>query len=159
MKTKSTKVTKILEHYHINYELFSYEQDNRLKGSEIAILLGEEPDKVFKTLLTKSSKEKKYYIFAIPVNSELDLKKCAKEKQEKSIEMCLEREMKTIVGYVHGGCSIIGIDNQKIEISVQNNFFNYDYIYISAGEVGYQVKVNPSSLKEIINIKSGDFIK
>lgn len=159
MKNKSTKVTKILDHYHISYTLFSYTQNNRLRGEEIAKLLNEDPSQVFKTLLTKSIKSKKYYIFAIPVNKELDLKKCATIMNEKSIEMCLEKEMKPVVGYVHGGCSIIGIDNKKIDINVDNLFFEHEYIYISAGEVGYQIKINPNDLKNIINIKSGAFTK
>lgn len=160
MKKKVTNVTKILDHYHINYELVEYTKNNRLSGKEIAALLNQDINHVFKTLITVSSKNKNnHYCYCIPVNKELDLKKCAAYEQEKAIEMIKEKELLPLTGYVHGGCSFIGLKNNKIKIRVHKTFFEYPYIYMSAGEVGYQVKVNPNDLKNIIVLETSDFIK
>lgn len=160
MKKKVTNVTKILDHYHINYELVEYTKNNRLSGEEIAKELNEDINRVFKTLITVSSKNKNnHYCYCIPVNKELDLKKCAIYEDEKAIEMIKEKELLPLTGYVHGGCSFIGLKNNKIKIRVHETFFSYPYIYMSAGEVGAQVKVNPIDLKEIVDIESSDFIK
>lgn len=160
MKKKVTNVTKILDHYHINYELVEYTKNNRLSGEEIATLLNEDINKVFKTLITVSSKNKNnHYCYCIPVNKELDLKKCAKYEDEKAIEMIKEKELLPLTGYIHGGCSFIGLKNNKIKIRVHETFFSYPYIYMSAGEVGAQVKINPNDIKTIIIYSSGDITK
>ena len=160
MKKITTNVTKILDKHKINYELKEYEANNRLSGKEIALILNEEPSLCYKTLLTRTSKSPyKYYIFSLEVDKELDLKKCAKLKGEKSIEIAHEKEMKPITGYVHGGCSIIGLLKLNIEITVNSNFFNHDFIYISAGEVGKQIKINPNDLKSFLKINIGDISK
>ncbi len=156
MKKESTKVTKILDYHHINYQLIKYDTSSRLSGEEIATILNEDPNRCFKTLLATSIKSKKYYLIAIPVNKKLDLKKLAKLKNEKEIKMCLEKEMYPLTNYVHGGCSLIGIDNLKISLNADSSFFKYDYVYISAGKIGYQVKINPLSLLSFLKIDSLD---
>lgn len=156
MKKISTKVTKILDFNHIDYELFTYSEE-RLSGIEIANILKEDPKLVFKTLLTKDNKNK-FHIFVIPVNKELDLKKCAKFINEKSVEMAHEKEMKPITGYIHGGCSMIGLI-KNIDITVDSSFITYPFIYISAGEIGKQIKINPLDIKRIIYYKVTNITK
>ena len=155
MKKETTKVTKILDFHKIDYELFTYAPNQRLSGEEICSILHEDPNKVYKTLLT-ISKNKKHYVFVLPVNKTLDLKKCAKLKNEKSIDMAHEKEMKPITGYVHGGCSMIGQLKPNIDITVDSSFLKNDYVYISAGEVGKQVKLNPNDISKIIKFSEGD---
>ncbi len=157
MKKTTTNVTKILDYHKINYELFEYDSKTRLSGNEIASILNEDPLTCYKTLLVKTSKSPfKYYIFVIEVNKELDLKKCAKLKNEKALEMAHEKEMKPITGYVHGGCSMVGLLKPNLEITVNSTFFTHPYIYMSAGEVGKQVKLNPNDLKIFLTIHEGD---
>lgn len=157
MKKLTTNVTKILDHHKINYEIFEYDSKTRLSGNEIASILNEDPLTCYKTLLVRTSKSPfKYYIFVIEVNKELDLKKCAKLKKEKALEMAHEKEMKPITGYVHGGCSMVGLLKPNLNITVNNTFFEHDFIYMSAGEVGKQVKLNPKDLNSFLKIDVGD---
>ena len=110
-KDDKTNVMRVLDKAKINYSFRKYEQNASLTGGEIARLLGEEPEKVFKTLVTVS-KSKEHYVFMLPVEKELDLKKAARAAGEKNIEMIAQKELLSLTGYVHGGCSPIGMKKQ-----------------------------------------------
>ena len=106
-KDEKTNVMRILEQKKIPYNSYNYLSTGAISGVEVAQALGEDPDIVFKTLVTVG-KSKEHYVFVIPVEKELNLKKAAKSVGEKSIEMIKQKELLPLTGYVHGGCSPIG---------------------------------------------------
>ena len=110
-KQEKTNVMRILDQKKINYNSYDYTETNAVSGMEVATSLNEDPNKVFKTLVTVA-KSKINYVFVVPVNKELDLKKAAKAVGEKSIEMIKSKELLPLTGYIHGGCSPIGMKKQ-----------------------------------------------
>ncbi len=108
---EKTNVMRVLDGKKIPYESHTYEQDATLSGEEIAGILGEDPRRVFKTLVTRG-KSGAYYVFVVPVREELDLKKAAKACGEKAVAMIKQKELLPLTGYVHGGCSPIGMKKQ-----------------------------------------------
>ena len=123
---------------------------------EIARLLGEDERKVFKTLVTVG-KSKAYYVFMIPVAEELDLKKAARASGEKSIEMITQKELLPLTGYVHGGCSPIGMKKQFATF-IHDTAENFDTIIFSAGKVGYQVELPLEGLQKMVPVKCVDLV-
>lgn len=107
---EKTNVMRILEQKKIKYNEYFYGDTDAISGVDVARVLNEDPNKVFKTLVTVS-KSKQNYVFMVPVHKELDLKKCAQSVNEKSIEMIPQKELLPLTGYVHGGCSPIGLKN------------------------------------------------
>ncbi|MBQ5385794.1 MAG: Cys-tRNA(Pro) deacylase, partial [Lachnospiraceae bacterium] len=132
----------------ISYNSHMYEPDATLSGAEIAAILGEEADKVFKTLVTRG-KTGAYYVFVIPVEKELNLKKAAKAVSEKSVAMIPQKELLPLTGYVHGGCSPIGM-KKTFPTVIHETAKNYEKIFFSAGKVGYQVEVAVTDLERVI---------
>ena len=106
-----TNVMRVLDSLKIEYTRHFYEEDATLSGVDIARLLGEDPDQVFKTLVTQG-KSGQHYVFVIPVKEELDLKKAAKASGEKAIVMIKQTELLPLTGYIHGGWSPIGMKKQ-----------------------------------------------
>ena len=121
MKVEKTNVMRILDQKKINYNTYSYIDTDAISGMEVAEVLGQNPNQVFKTLVTVSGKNINY-VFVVPVNKELDLKKAAKVVGEKSIEMIKSKELLSLTGYIHGGCSPIGM--KKMFKTVFFNFIN-----------------------------------
>lgn len=145
--TEKTNVMRILDQKKVEYTPHEIGDNTKLSGEEIAEALGKPLDRVFKTLVTVG-KSGKNYVFVIPVNHELDLKKAAKAVREKSIEMIKQKELLPLTGYVHGGCSPIGMKKlfaTTIDISAQDK----ETICFSAGKIGYQVEVSPKDLAGI----------
>lgn len=140
---------RILESSKIPYTFHEYEANPKLTRSEIANILNENPDCVFKTLITVS-KSKTYYAFLVPVNKELDLKKAAKSVNEKSVEMIPVKDLLKVTGYVHGGCSPIGL-KKNYQVVIDSTCQNFDNIYFSGGKVGLQVNVKLDDLIKLIN--------
>lgn len=150
-----TNVMRILDQKKINYIVHTYR--NAISGIEVADTLHESYDKVFKTLVTVSNTNINY-VFVVPVNKELDLKKAAKVVGEKSIEMLKSTNLLPLTGYIHGGCSPIGMKKQFktiIDISASNK----DKIYVSAGKIGYQIEIELKELQKAINFKLEDIAK
>ncbi len=157
MKAKDkTNVMRVLDSKKIVYESHSYEPDATMTGEEIAALLGEEPEKVFKTLVTQG-KSGAYYVFVVPVKAELDLKKAAKAAGEKSISMIKQKDLLGLTGYVHGGCSPIGMKKQFATF-IHETASDLDKIFVSAGKVGFQIELAPSDLITAVNCKLADII-
>lgn len=155
-QNEKTNVMRLLEQKKVPYESFSYEPDPNKTGEEIASILGESPEQVFKTLVTQG-KTGTYYVFVIPVNAELDLKLAAKAVSEKSISMLKQKELLPLTGYVHGGCSPIGM-KKLFKTTFHETILNFEHIYFSAGKVGYQVKVSPEHLSKLIPFQTADVI-
>lgn len=149
-----TNVMRILQQKKIDYKSYSYEPDSTLTGGEIADILGEPKDRVFKTLVTEG-KGRTYYVFVIPVEKELDLKKAAKAVSEKSVSMLPLKELLPLTGYVHGGCSPIGMKKSFVTV-VHESAKDFDKIFFSAGKVGFQVEVAPEDLAKVIRYTFAD---
>lgn len=152
-----TNVMRILDQHKINYKTYCYANSDAINGMEVASTLGLNPNQTFKTLVTVSN-SKTYYVFMISVNHELDLKKCAIAVNEKSIEMIKSSELLNLTGYIHGGCSPIGMKKQfKTVIDIDAS--NFDTIIFSAGKIGYQVELSLSDLSKIIKFDLKDIKK
>lgn len=155
-KDYKTNVMRILDKYKIPYNHYSYADTDAISGVEVAAALNQNPDRVFKTLVTVS-KSKKYYVFMIPVAKELDLKKAAHAVNEKSIEMLHLKELLPLTGYVHGGCSPIGMKKQ-FDTVIDSSALEFDTIIFSAGKIGYQVELSPDNLKKVVNYSAADLV-
>lgn len=153
-KQEKTNAMRILDQKKIEYIIHDYTESGVIAGEDVANTLGEDPEKVFKTLVTVG-KSKQYYVFLVPVCKELNLKKAAKSVGEKSIEMIKSKELFALTGYIHGGCSPIGMKKlfpTTVDISAKNS----DKIYFSAGKIGLQVEVDVSDLEKVIKVKFDD---
>ncbi|MBP5495419.1 MAG: Cys-tRNA(Pro) deacylase [Lachnospiraceae bacterium] len=151
-----TNVMRVLDAKKISYESHTYEPDATLTGEEIAAILNEDPAKVFKTLVTQG-KSNTYYVFVVPVKEELDLKKAAKAAGEKSIDMIKQKELLPLTGYVHGGCSPIGMKKQ-FKTFIHETAPTYEKIYVSAGRVGAQIELSPADLISVTRSITADII-
>ena len=146
-----TNVMRILDRFKIEYKHYTYADTDAISGIEVATVLGQNPEQVFKTLVTVA-KSKKYYVFMLPVAHELDLKKAAQAVGEKSVEMLKSKELLPLTGYIHGGCSPIG---KPFTTVIDSTAQDFDTIIFSAGKIGYQVELNPNELSKIL--KNIDF--
>ncbi len=153
---EKTNVMRILDQKKIPYKSYHYDPEGVPSGVEVARMLGFDPGKVFKTLVT-SGKSGQHYVFMIPVAEELDLKKAAKSVGEKSIEMIRSKELLGLTGYIHGGCSPIGM-KKFFRTTIHNSVNDLETFIFSAGKVGFQVEVSPSDLKKVIKYQTEDII-
>ena len=151
-----TNVMRLLEQKKIKFQSHHLNLTEALSGVEMAALLNQNPAQVFKTLVTVG-KTKTNYVFVIPVAEELDLKKAAKCVGEKSIEMIRSKELLPLTGYVHGGCSPIGM-KKNFKTTIHQTATEFDTIMFSAGKIGYQVQMNVKDLEKIIRITYADLI-
>lgn len=145
-----TNVMRILDQKKIKYNSHYYGDTDAISGVEVADVLGQDVSKVFKTLVTVG-KTKKNYVFVIPVAEELDLKKAAKAVGEKSIEMIKSRELLPLTGYIHGGCSPIGM-KKFFRTTIDESVLNCDTFCVSAGKIGYQIEISLDDLKKVIKM-------
>ena len=148
MKVEKTNVMRILEQKKVTYNSYSYANTDAISGIEVATVLNQNPNQVFKTLVTISS-NKVNYVFVVPVSKELNLKKAAKSVGEKSIGMIKSKELLPLTGYIHGGCSPIGMKKQ-FKTVIDSSATNFETIIFSAGKIGYQVEVSLEELSKII---------
>ncbi len=153
-KDEKTNVMRILDQKKIEYKSYSYLQTGAVNGMEVAQALDEDPGMVFKTLVTVG-KSKTNYVFVVPVNKELNLKKAAHSVGEKSIEMIKQKELLPLTGYIHGGCSPIGMKKQ-FAITIDRSAEKYGRIIFSAGKIGFQVEVSLEDLKKVIRFELDD---
>ncbi|MBO6215966.1 MAG: Cys-tRNA(Pro) deacylase [Lachnospiraceae bacterium] len=155
-KEEKTNVCRVLDAKKISYKLHTYEQDPTMSGQEIAAILGEAPECVFKTLVTQG-KSGAYYVFVVPVEAELDLKKAAKASGEKAVSMIKQKELLPLTGYVHGGCSPIGMKKQ-FPTFIHKTAAEYEHIFVSAGKLGFQIELSPDDLIGITGCKPEDIV-
>ncbi len=155
-KTEKTNVMRILDQKKIEYISHCYADTDAVSGVEVAEVLQQNPDKVFKTLVTQGV-SKSYYVFIVPVKQELDLKKAAKAVGEKSVAMIKSKELLPLTGYIHGGCSPIGM-KKLFKTVIHLTALEFDTIIFSAGKIGYQVEMTLDALKNVIDIKVEDII-
>lgn len=153
-KTEKTNVMRILDQKKVPYESYCYTDTPSTVGTEVAAILKKDPTKTFKTLVTVG-KSKEHYVFVVPVGKELNLKKAAAAVNEKSIEMIPQKELLPLTGYIHGGCSPIGM--KKFFTTVFDESARYcDTILFSAGKIGYQVELSIADLEKVIRFIFSD---
>ena len=149
---EKTNVMRILDQKRISYIPHSIGDNTTLSGRDVAQALGKPADRVFKTLVTVAKTGEKY-VFVIPIDRELDFKKAAKAVGEKSIEMLKQKELLPLTGYVHGGCSPIGM-KKFFRTTFHTSAGDYDRIFFSAGKIGYQVELCLEDVKKAISFPS-----
>lgn len=149
-----TNVMRVLDQKKAAYSAHSYADTDALSGMEVAAALNQNPDQVFKTLVAVSS-SKKYYVFLVPVCKELNLKKAAQAVGEKKIDMLKAKELLPLTGYIHGGCSPIGM-KKFFHTTIDSTAKNFETIVFSAGKIGYQVELSLSELEKVIPFDLGD---
>lgn len=153
-----TNVMRLLKQANIPFRTGEYEVDESdLSGVHCAEMLGVDPDCVFKTLVAKGEKNG-IHVFCIPVAEELDLKKCAQAAGEKKIEMIHVKDLLNLTGYIRGGCSPIGM-KKKYKTTIDEIAVLFDEIYVSAGQRGVQVILNPEALAKYIDADFRDLTK
>ena len=155
-KEEKTNVMRTLEQKKLPYTAHSYDPDGPIDGVSVAQTLGQPPERVFKTLVTKAASGA-YYVFDIPVAENLDLKKAARAGGEKSIAMLPQKELLGLTGYVHGGCSPVGMKKQLPTVFHETALL-YDTICVSAGKIGAQVECSPQALIALLRAKTADVI-
>lgn len=153
-KQEKTNVCRVLEQKKIEYMEHTYNPDDGISGTEVAASLGQNPDKVFKTLVIVGA-SKKHYVFMVPVERELHLKKAAKAAGEKSIEMIKSKDLLPLTGYVHGGCSPIGM-KKLFPTFIDASAKSQDTICFSGGKIGFQVELSLENLEKVIPFTTAD---
>ena len=155
-KQEKTNVMRILDRSRVDYQSYDYSFTAALSGTEVAEALGKDPARTFKTLVTQGA-SKAYYVFMVPVAEELDLKKAARAADEKSVAMIKAKELLPLTGYVHGGCSPIGMKKQ-FRTFIHYTAVNAPTILFSAGKIGYQVEMPLKALQQIVPVTPVDII-
>ena len=153
-KEEKTNVMRILDQKKINYVSHCYADTDAISGEEVAAVLRQDPNRVFKTLVTIGNSNS-YYVFLISVNRELDLKKAAKAVGEKSISMIKAKDLLPLTGYIHGGCSPIGM-KKSYKTVIDASASDFDTIIFSGGKIGYQVELSLDDLKQVLRFDSED---
>ena len=153
---EKTNVMRILEQKKIKYNSYSYASTQAISGMEVATALNQDPNCVFKTLVTVGT-TRSNYVFLVPVNKELNLKKAAKSVNEKKVEMIKSKELLPLTGYIHGGCSPIGMKKQ-FKTVINTTAQNFEKIIFSAGKIGYQVEMSLENLQKVINFTLADIV-
>lgn len=157
MSEIKTNVMRILEKEKIEYVAHEYPHGkDAVDGVTVAQLMGQNPDYVFKTLVTKGC-GRDYYVFVVPVAKELDLKKCAKAVGEKSVQMIPVKDINKVTGYVRGGCSPVGMKKQY-RTTYHETADSIPRIIVSAGKIGYQIDLNPQDLIRLTDGQTADIV-
>lgn len=153
-KEEKTNVMRTLEQKKIPYTPHTYDPNGPIDGVSVAQALGQDPACVFKTLVTRGASGG-YYVFDIPVAENLDLKKAARAVGEKSVAMLPQKELLPLTGYVHGGCSPVGMKKQFPTV-FHETVELFDTICVSAGKIGAQVEVAPADLIALLGAQTAD---
>ncbi|GEN51008.1 Cys-tRNA(Pro) deacylase [Alkalibacterium pelagium] len=156
-KQVKTNVIRQLEQQNIDYKEHHYFGSDVSSGTDVARKMGNDPAKQFKTLVTRG-KSNEVYVFVIPVNEELDLKKAAQSVDEKSVSMIKEKELLPLTGYVHGGCSPIGM-KKTFQTVLHSSAEQFETIIFSAGKVGVSVEINAEDLMRLIDGHIANVVK
>ncbi|MCI8436391.1 MAG: Cys-tRNA(Pro) deacylase [Lawsonibacter sp.] len=153
-QTEKTNVMRVLEQKNIPYTAHAYDQLAGTDGVSVAKQLGQDPAQVFKTLVARGASGG-LYVFDIPVGDSLDLKKAARAVGEKSVAMLAQKELLPLTGYVHGGCSPVGMKKQYPTVFDETAEL-FDTICVSAGKIGFQVELDPAALIALVGGTTAD---
>jgi ybaK/ebsC protein len=154
--SEKTNVVRIFERNKVVFDFHTYSSTGAISGVEVAKAIGKDCGRVFKTLVTVG-KSGKNFVFVIPVAEELDLKKAADAVNEKSIEMLKQKDLLPTTGYVHGGCSPVGMKKQFGTV-IHSSALDCETIVFSAGKIGYQVELPLSELRRVISFSTADIV-
>ncbi len=155
IKKKKTNALRKLELLGISYDLYEYEfEDKHIDGSTVANMIGKDPSEVFKTLVTKA--DKNYFVYVIPVNTVLNLKKAAKAAGVKRVEMIPLKELLPATGYLHGGCSPLGM-KKEFKKFIHEEVILFNSIIFSAGLRGLQVEIETKYISDL-NLEVADLV-
>ena len=157
MSTIKTNAMRILDSNHIEYVEHVLDIKEALDGVSCANMMGVNLDSTFKTLVTRG-KSGNYYVFVVPVAAKLDLKKAANSVGEKNVEMIPMKELLGITGYVHGGCSPIGMKKVFTTV-IDETAILFDRIIFSGGKIGFFIEVNPLDIEKVIKVKFEDIVE
>ena len=153
-KTEKTNAMRLLDASNISYIEHEYDPEKALSAKEVANIMNQDVEQVFKTLITVG-KSKEHYVFVVPGEGELDLKKAAKVSGEKFIEMIPQKDLLPLTGYIHGGCSPLGM-KKKFKTFIDETAQLFDTIFVSGGKRGLQIEVNPLKLAEVVEATFAD---
>lgn len=154
---KKTNAMRLVEAAGVDYEEFEYDASLGISGTDVARTLNEDVNMVFKTLVTETNKGE-HFVFIVPVAMELDLKKAAKAAGAKKVDMLKQRDLLPLTGYVHGGCSPIGMKT-KLKTFIDASAMDKEYIYVSGGKIGLQIKLSPEDLVKLTDATAIDIVK
>ena len=157
-KEAKTNAMRMLERAKVNYTAHEYphEEGQAVDGANVARLTGQDPARVFKTLVTQGA-DHNYYVFVVPVLAELDLKKAAKAAGVKSVAMIHVADINKVTGYIRGGCSPVGMKKQFPTV-FHATAADLPAIMVSAGRIGHQVQCDPQALLSLLGAKTADII-
>lgn len=156
-KDNKTNAMRILEKLNIEYERHSYECDEFIDGIHIADMLGQPYEQSFKTIVTEG-KSRAYYVFALPIDMEIDLKKAARVVKEKNLELIPVRDVNKVTGYIRGGCTPVGMKKQYPTV-IHESAKNFEKIIISGGRIGEQLFIAPDDLVRATGAEYADIVK
>ncbi|MGN1405441.1 MAG: Cys-tRNA(Pro) deacylase [Erysipelotrichaceae bacterium] len=151
-----TNAMRLLDQKKIEYEIKEIEDAEGLSGTQMALKANENPAEVYKTLVTVGAKGS-HYVFVVPVEKELDLKKAAKCVGEKSVSMIPQRELLPLTGYIHGGCSPIGM-KKFFRTVFDKSVLEHERIYFSGGKVGMQIRIKTEDISKAIKCEFEDIV-
>ena len=154
---EKTNVMRILDQKKIPYQPFCYVDSGVVSGPEIADVLGQPKSRVYKTLVTVGHSGN-HYVFVLPVLCELDLKRAAVAVGEKNIAMLKSKELLPLTGYIHGGCSPIGM-KKFFRTTIHETAKDFETIFFSGGKIGFQIELAPEKLSEVIKFEYADIIR
>ena len=146
-KAEKTNALRMLSQHKLPFAAHDYTESGAVSGPEVAAALGEDPEKVFKTLVTVG-KSGQHYVFVLPVCRELDLKKAAAAVKEKNVAMLPQKELLPLTGYIHGGCSPIGM-KKLFPTVLHESAEALETLCVSGGRIGLQVELAPGDLKAL----------
>lgn len=154
---EKTNVVRLLEQKKLTFQCHSYEGTGAISATEVAEVLNQDVNQVFKTLVTVGASGQ-HYVFVVPACGELHLKKAAKAVGEKNIEMIKSKELLPLTGYIHGGCSPIGM-KKFFTTTIHETAAEHETILFSAGKIGYQIEMSVEELKKMIPFTLADIIR
>ena len=168
-KAKKTNAMRILDQHGVSYITHDYESTGAISGVEVAAALGQDPARTFKTLVAEGAgkvskgsgsgeRTVEHYVFVVPGAAELNLKKAAAAVGEKSIAMIRQKELLPLTGYVHGGCSPLGM-KKPYPVTFHITAESIPRIIVSAGKIGYQIDLEPDDLLRLTNGATADIVK
>lgn len=155
-KTVKTNAMRILEKEKIPYEMHTYSSDGGIDGVSVAKKTGLPEERVFKTLVTKG-RSGSFFVFAVPVAKELNLKAAASAVGEKSVEMIAVKDLEKTTGYVRGGCSPVGMKKKFVTV-IDASALGYETIFVSGGKIGFQIELAPEALAAVSGAKFEDIV-
>ena len=156
-KDNKTNAMRILEKLKIQYERHSYECDEFIDGIHIADMLGQSYEQSFKTIVTEG-KSRAYYVFALPIDKEIDLKKAARVVKEKNLELIPVKDVNKVTGYIRGGCTPVGMKKQYPTV-IHESAKEFEKIIISGGRIGEQLFIAPDDLVRAAKAEYADIVK